>query len=77
MGCGAVGILIILAIVILMYVSMSGGGTSVFESKITFICYFDNVNGLVKGSPVWMGGVEVGNVVSLDFAQSIPRARSK
>jgi phospholipid/cholesterol/gamma-HCH transport system substrate-binding protein len=66
-GAVPVGGLIILAIVILMYVSMTGGGTSIWESKVTFICYFENVNGLVKGSPVWMAGVEVGNVSSLGF----------
>jgi phospholipid/cholesterol/gamma-HCH transport system substrate-binding protein len=66
-GAVPVGILIITAIVVLMYISMTGGGTSIFESKITFTCYFENVNGLVKGSPVWMAGVEVGNVQSLNF----------
>jgi len=66
-GAVPVGILIMVAIVVLMYVSMTGGGTSIFEPKISFVCYFENVNGLVRGSPVWMAGVEVGNVTSLDF----------
>jgi phospholipid/cholesterol/gamma-HCH transport system substrate-binding protein len=64
-----VGAVIMLAIAILMYSSMTGGGTSIFESKISFVCYFENVNGLVKGSPVWMSGVEVGNVTSINFAE--------
>lgn len=66
-GAVPVGVLIMAAIAILMYTSMTGGGTSIFESKITFVCYFENVNGLVKGSPVWMSGLEVGNVTSLDL----------
>ncbi|MEW5797234.1 MAG: MlaD family protein [Candidatus Zixiibacteriota bacterium] len=66
-GAVPVGLLIMGAIIILMYTSMTGGGTSVFEPKITFVCYFENVNGLVRGSPVWMSGVEVGNVTGLDF----------
>lgn len=66
-GSVPVGMVIMVAIAILMYSSMSGGGTSIFEKKITFVCYFNNVGGLVKGSPVWMGGVEIGNVKSLSF----------
>ncbi|MEA1980344.1 MAG: MlaD family protein [candidate division Zixibacteria bacterium] len=62
-----VGILITIAVVALFWASLSGGGTSIFDSKGDFICYFKNVNGLVKGSPVWMSGVEVGNVKSISF----------
>jgi len=65
-----VGVLIMLAIATLMWASITGGGTSIFESKVTFICYFKNVNGLVNGSPVWMSGLEVGNVKSLNFDMS-------
>ena len=66
-GAVPVGVLIMLAIAILIYTSMAGSGTSIFEPKISFVCYFANVNGLVRGSAVWFGGVEVGNVTSLDF----------
>jgi len=66
-GAVPVGVLIMIAIAILMYTSMTGGGTSIFETKVNFVCYFENVNGLVKGSPIWMSGVEVGNVTALDF----------
>jgi len=66
-GSVPVGVVIMLAIAVLMYTSFTGGGTSIFEKKISFVCYFQNVNGLVKGSPVWMSGVEVGNVTSIDF----------
>ncbi len=65
-----VGILIMLAIAALMWASITGGGTSIFESKGKFVCYFKNVNGLVNGSPVWMSGLEVGNVKSLGFDMS-------
>jgi len=64
-----VGVLIMIAIAVLMYTSMTGSGTSIFEPKISFVCYFANVNGLVRGSAIWFGGVEVGNVTSLDFEQ--------
>jgi len=65
-----VGILIMLAVAALMWASITGGGTSIFESKAKFVCYFKNVNGLVNGSPVWMSGLEVGNVKSLGFDMS-------
>lgn len=66
-GAVPVGVLIMLAIALLIYASMTGSGTSIFDPKISFVCYFANVNGLVRGSPIWFGGVEVGNVTSLDF----------
>lgn len=62
-----VGIILIFATVIVFWASFSGGGTSIFQSKGKFKAYFKNVNGLVSGSPVWMSGVEVGNVKSVKF----------
>ncbi len=62
-----VGALIVFAIAVLFWVSFSGGGTSIFDSKGKFVVYFKNVNGLVAGAPVWMSGVEVGNVKSIQF----------
>ncbi len=62
-----VGILLMLALAALIWASFSGAGTSIFESKGKFTCYFRNVGGLLKGSPVWMSGVEVGNVNSVEF----------
>ncbi|MEW6412315.1 MAG: MlaD family protein [Candidatus Zixiibacteriota bacterium] len=62
-----VGLLLTFVIAILFYASFSGGGTSIFDPKGKFVCYFRNVNGLVNGSPVWMSGVEVGNVRSVNF----------
>ncbi len=62
-----VGIILLFATAILFWISFAGGGTSIFESKVKFTCYFKNVNGLVKGSPVWMSGVEIGNVKTIKF----------
>ena len=67
-GSLKVGILLISAASVLMWASLSGTGTSIFDSKDLFICYFNNVSGLLPGSPVWMSGVEVGNVKSIEFA---------
>jgi len=62
-----IGILLVLAFGVLMWASLSGSGTSMFEPKGLFVCYFHNVNGLLPGAPVWMSGVEVGNVKKLEF----------
>jgi phospholipid/cholesterol/gamma-HCH transport system substrate-binding protein len=61
------GILLIVAIVLLFWASFTGGGSSIFEPKNQFVAFFDNVNGLLPGAPVWMSGVEVGNVKSVKF----------
>lgn len=62
-----VGVLITIAIFVLLWASFSGSGTSIFDKKISYVAYFDNVAGLVKGAPVWIAGVEVGNVQSIKF----------
>jgi len=66
-GSLKIGIILMIAIVMMFWASFSGGGTSIFQPKGKFVCYFRNVNGLVTGSPVWMSGVEVGNVRSVSF----------
>ncbi len=71
-GSLKIGVVLIIAISIMFWASLSGGGTSIFESKQKFVCYFQNVNGLVPGSPVWMSGVEVGNVKSVKFVNIAP-----
>ncbi|NOY88449.1 MAG: MCE family protein [FCB group bacterium] len=66
-GSLKIGIILMIAIAMMFWASFSGGGTSIFQPKGKFVCYFKNVNGLVPGSPVWMSGVEVGNVSSISF----------
>ena len=60
-----VGGLVLAVVAVALWASFTGGGTSIFESKKKFVCYFKNVDGLVNGSPIWMAGVEVGNVRSI------------
>ncbi len=62
-----VGLLLTFALAMALWASFSGGGTSIFQGKEEYITYFRNVAGLLKGSPVWMAGVEVGNVKSIKF----------
>ncbi|MEZ5359556.1 MAG: MlaD family protein [Candidatus Zixiibacteriota bacterium] len=62
-----VGIVMTIALAAMLYSSFRGGGTSIFETKGQLYAYFQNVNGLVNGAPVWLGGIEVGNVKSVEF----------
>jgi len=57
--------------VVLVWASLTGGGTSIFENKRNFSVFFENVQGLTPGSPVWISGVEVGNVRSITFDKSL------
>ncbi|MCH9031274.1 MAG: MCE family protein [candidate division Zixibacteria bacterium] len=66
-----VGLLVMFGFVILIWASLTGGGTSIFEDKRNFSVYFENVQGLTRGSPVWISGVEVGNVRSITFDKSL------
>jgi len=60
-----VGALIMFTSAVLIWASLTGGGTSIFQSKKSFVCYFKNISGLISGSPVWLSGLEVGNVSSI------------
>jgi len=62
-----VGILLTIVVILLFWASLTGGGTSIFHSKGKLVCYFKNINGLLTGSPVWLAGVEVGNVQAIEF----------
>ncbi|UCD17603.1 MAG: MCE family protein [Candidatus Zixiibacteriota bacterium] len=62
-----VGLLLAIAIAAMLYASFSGGGTSIFEMKARYRTYVTDANGLVAGAPVWLSGVEVGNVKSIEF----------
>ncbi|MDX9859005.1 MAG: MlaD family protein [candidate division Zixibacteria bacterium] len=66
------GILLLVATVLLFWASFTGGGSSIFQPKNEFVAFFGNVNGLLPGAPVWMSGVEVGNVKSVQFVNISP-----
>lgn len=72
-----VGTIMTIALAALLYTSFHGGGTSIFEAKGSLYAYFQNVNGLVNGAPVWLGGIEVGNVQSVEFVNLDEQRRIK
>ena len=46
-----------------------GQETQLFEEQVVYRAYFPNVQGLTKESPVWLGGLEVGQVLGIGFTQ--------
>ena len=40
----------------------------VWRDRYRVVGYFDNVQGLIPNSPVWLAGKQVGRVQSVDFA---------
>ena len=64
-----VGIVILFAFAVLSWAAFNGTGMTMFEKSNELHAYFDDVSGLVNGSPVWLGGIEVGNVTTIEFVE--------
>ena len=61
-----VGLTVIFAAVVLaILIFLMTGTTGFFTKKITIRAYFDNASGLLKGAPVRLEGVDIGNVESV------------
>ena len=67
-GSLKLGIVVLVALGLLLWASLMGGGSSVLRPKNTVKTWFPALSGLVVGSPVWINGVEVGQVseIALD-----------
>ena len=46
-----------------------GDERNMFDKKVPFSAQFEDVQGLRRGSPVRMGGVDVGTIVGVDYGQ--------
>ena len=61
-----VGAFVVLALIVLAVAVMAVGGESrLFARKVTYRSQFPSTDGLIEGSPVKMGGVQIGTVMSL------------
>jgi phospholipid/cholesterol/gamma-HCH transport system substrate-binding protein len=61
-----VGITVIVATLTLaVLLFLMSGTTGLFLSRITLKSYFDNAQGLRKGAPVRLNGVDIGNVTNI------------
>jgi phospholipid/cholesterol/gamma-HCH transport system substrate-binding protein len=56
-------------LVIGFVVFMVGDERKLFESKLEYLAKFEEVQGLRRGSPVRMGGVDIGNVAEVGYGQ--------
>jgi len=68
-----IGIVIVIAAVF----SIGGGKDSLFGRKVKYTIFFDSTNGLYKGDPVLLTGVEVGNVVDISFPEDMSTRKIK
>lgn len=57
---------LVLAGVVVFFI---GQESQLFEEQVIYRAYFPNVQGLTRKSPVWLGGLEVGRVVSISFTE--------
>jgi len=64
-----VGLVIVFAFSVVMWAGFSGSGTTFFKKSYQVETYFDDVAGLATGSPVWVGGMEVGHVAQIKFVE--------
>ncbi len=63
-----VGMVISISIVLLLFgVFFAGGIESLLEPKVEINAYIKDVMGLRKGSPVWISGIEIGLVKSINL----------
>ncbi|HTS80243.1 MAG TPA: MlaD family protein [Myxococcaceae bacterium] len=48
-----------------------GKENRLFDRQVRYHAFFENVEGLKRDSPVWLGGLEVGRVVSISFSPDL------
>jgi len=67
-----VGMVITLGLFIIIATMFSvGGKDNFFGKKLQYTILFDATNGLYKGDPVLLTGVEVGNVIDIQFSDEL------
>lgn len=74
-GSLKLGLVAIVAIGLLMWASLMGGGSSMLRPKNTVKTWFPALSGLVVGSPVWINGVEVGQVSDIGLDKLVSEGR--
>jgi phospholipid/cholesterol/gamma-HCH transport system substrate-binding protein len=63
-----VGVVITIALsILLLTIFFAGSIEKIFSSKVELKAQIQNVKGLRKGAPVWVSGIEVGSVESIDL----------
>ena len=66
------GLFVALALTIFaLVILLIGRERRYFDPQISYHAAFDNVDGLKRDAPVWLGGLEVGRVVSITFSPDL------
>ena len=66
------GLFVGLALVLFgVVVLLIGKENRLFDRQVRYHAFFENVEGLKRDSPVWLGGLEVGRVVSISFSPDL------
>ena len=66
------GLFVGLALVLFgLVVLIIGKENRLFDRQVRYHAFFENVEGLKRDSPVWLGGLEVGRVVSISFSPDL------
>lgn len=66
------GLFVGLALVLFGFVVLLiGKENRLFDRQVRYHAFFENVEGLKRDSPVWLGGLEVGRVVSISFSPDL------
>jgi len=68
-----VGIFMLISFFILiLFVFKVSGAKTLFEKKVILFTYLPSISGLKVGAPVWLNGVEIGQVESITIEDKIP-----
>jgi phospholipid/cholesterol/gamma-HCH transport system substrate-binding protein len=54
-----------------LVILLIGKENRLFDRQVSYHAYFENVEGLKRDSPVWLGGLEVGRVVAITFSPDL------
>ena len=66
-----VGLLLLVALLLFLWAAFTGGLFTSFQRYYELRTAFSNVQGLVTGSPVWVNGLEVGQVKEISLARQL------
>lgn len=72
-----VGLFVIGSFAILLFMIFRvSGGRGLFAPRDTAVSYLPTIEGLKPGAPVWLNGIEVGNVEEITLEEELPQTRA-
>jgi len=65
------GVVTVIAILALIFGVSYMQGKRIFGSTLTLYAKYQNIQGLIKGNPVYINGVTVGQIMSTQYQDSV------